>query len=252
MFSGYTIKDMLAICRDRNWHLRPEEMAYLCNDPRPGVVRLCERARREQERHRAEQADEERMLKQEVLLWSQGYTRILGLDEVGRGPIAGPVCVGGVVFAPNSVTPSGIRDSKTLSQSVRERLAVEIRDSALVAAVACRSSSYVDAYGIVAAIRDCQWELVELIAPDFVLLDGNEDLPGGPAQLSIVRGDSKSVSIAAASILAKVHRDRIMLDSDTEYPQYGFAANKGYGTPDHLRAVRENGPSPLHRRTFLP
>jgi ribonuclease HII len=181
-----------------------------------------------------------------------GWSRIAGLDEAGRGALFGPVFAAAVILDPERRI-HGLDDSKKLAPARRDELAALIRERALAWAVAAVDASRIDAWNILQASRQAMMAaLVELrVAPDYLLLDAVKlDLP--LAQKSLIHGDARSVSIAAASILAKVERDRAMEEYDLLYPQYGLGQNKGYGTPDHLEALRRHGPSPLHRYSFAP
>jgi ribonuclease HII len=181
-----------------------------------------------------------------------GWSRIAGLDEAGRGALFGPVFAAAVILDPERRI-QGLDDSKKLAPVRRDELAALIRERALAWAVAAVDASRIDAWNILQASRQAMMAaLVELrVAPDYLLLDAVKlDLP--LAQKSLIHGDARSVSIAAASILAKVERDRAMEEYDLLYPQYGLGQNKGYGTPDHLEALRRHGPSPLHRYSFAP
>ncbi len=184
-----------------------------------------------------------------------GWTRrrVAGVDEVGRGPIAGPVVTAAVVLDPARV-PDGLDDSKKLSEAVRERLFSEIcRDHDV--AVALGSVATIEATDIRAATLDAMRRAVRglAVAPDHVLVDGVDVPPGLPfAGTAVKGGDARSVSIAAASIVAKVIRDRLMVDAAREHPGYGFEGHKGYGTAAHMEALRRLGACALHRRTFAP
>ena len=188
----------------------------------------------------------------EDLLWRVGLRRIAGTDEVGVGPLAGPVVAAAVVFPPGVVV-EGLADSKRLTAAVRERLDVEIRTHAAVS-VAAVEPGEIDRINIyqarMQALRLAVAGLGE--APEFVLVDGRE-IPGlGCRQSAYVKGDGFVASIAAASIVAKVHRDAVMRDLHRAYPMYGFAKNMGYGTAGHLAALQRFGPSPVHLLTFRP
>ena len=194
--------------------------------------------------------------KEETALLAAGYSPIAGLDEVGRGPIAGPVVAGAVILPdpPRRSWMRGIRDSKALTGPQREELAPIIEREALGAQVGMSTSEDIDRLGIVKAThRAMERALDSLIPrPQHLLLDAFP-LPTVPLpQTPIIKGDAHCLSIAAASIVAKVARDRMMDEADELYPGYGFSTNKGYATPDHLRAVEELGPSPIHRMTFSP
>lgn len=185
---------------------------------------------------------------------ARGYKVIAGLDEVGRGPLAGPV-VAACVILPDGFDLDGIRDSKTLSARQRERANVRIRASALAIGIGQVEAPVIDQINILQATRRAMREALGQIAIpfDLVLVDGLpvSDLPC-PVQRALVGGDGQSASIAAASIIAKVFRDRLMTEYDAEFPHYGFAGHKGYGAAKHLAALREHGPCPLHRRSFAP
>ncbi len=181
-----------------------------------------------------------------------GWQRIAGLDEAGRGSLFGPVVAAAVILNPKRRIV-GLDDSKKLAPERRGELAVRIRQHALAWAVAEIDSSRIDAWNIYQASRQAMVAAISQINPfpDYLLLDALElDLP--IEQKALIHGDARSVSIAAASILAKVERDRRMEEFDQVYPQYGLGQNKGYGTPDHLEALRRHGPSPLHRYSYAP
>lgn len=188
----------------------------------------------------------------EKRLNSSGYERIAGLDEAGRGPLAGPVVAGAVIL--NSVDfKEEIDDSKKLSARKREKAYSEILKKAIVG-VGIVDEKKIDKLNIYrATIRAMKMALDDLeIPPDYVIVDGNMKVPTRCPVRCIVRGDSRSLSIAAASIIAKVTRDRIMLDYDRRYPQYGFARHKGYPTRGHKQAIKSYGVCPIHRRSFRP
>jgi ribonuclease HII len=181
-----------------------------------------------------------------------GWQRIAGLDEAGRGSLFGPVVAAAVILNPRRRIV-GLDDSKKLTPDRRQELAPRIREYALAWAVAEIEASRIDAWNIYQASRQAMMAAVSQLfpLPDYLLLDAMEiDLP--IEQKALIHGDARSVSIAAASILAKVERDQRMQDYDQLYPQYGLAQNKGYGTPDHLEALQRHGPSPLHRFSYSP
>lgn len=182
----------------------------------------------------------------------KGWMRIAGLDEAGRGSLFGPVVAAAVVLNPRRRIV-GLDDSKKLAPERRGELAVRIRQHALSWAVAEIDAARIDAWNIYQASRQAMMAAVSQLSPtpDYLLLDAIElDLP--IEQRALIHGDARSVSIAAASILAKVERDRIMTEFHEMYPQYGFVHNKGYGTPDHLEALRQFGPTRLHRFSYAP
>ncbi|MBP7205731.1 MAG: ribonuclease HII [Candidatus Cloacimonetes bacterium] len=180
--------------------------------------------------------------------------RLIGVDEAGRGALAGPVVVAAVAL--NYAVPiEGINDSKKLSPISRERLFKAITDSALVWFITEVDAAWIDAHDILQATLKGMREAVAAIASpaDLCLVDGNQMPPGLPCPARcLVRGDSLSACVAAASILAKVHRDRLMAGFEPKYPLYGFARHKGYGTAAHLQALADHGPCPIHRKTFAP
>lgn len=184
---------------------------------------------------------------------AQGYTLICGVDEAGRGPLAGPVCAAAVLL-PNEVVIEGLNDSKKLSEKKRELLYTQIVEQACTYGIGFASEREIDEYNILQATFLAMRRAVEQLSPqpELVLVDGNREPPMEelPVQ-TIIRGDSLSANIAAASILAKVTRDRLMMELDAQYPEYGFATHKGYGTQAHYAALRAHGASPVHRRSFL-
>ena len=193
-------------------------------------------------------------LEHELRLTGSGYSIIAGIDEAGRGPLAGSVFASAVVL-PLGFIPQGINDSKKLTPRVRERLHQQLTSEPDVLwAVAKKNAAEIDGLNILrathAAMR-ASWELLEP-RPDHVLIDGLP-VPQFPCpQTALVGGDAISLSIAAASIIAKVERDREMEEMDRLYPEYGFAKHKGYPTPEHFAKLRLHGPCPIHRRSFAP
>jgi ribonuclease HII len=178
--------------------------------------------------------------------------RIAGLDEAGRGALFGPVVAAAAILDPKRVI-RGLDDSKKLSPERRAELAPLIRERAVAWAVAQVEAARIDAWNILQASRQAMTLAIGQLAvpPDYLLLDAvTLDLP--LAQKSLIHGDARSVSIAAASILAKVTRDELVEQLDASYPHYNLRSNKGYGTPDHLEALRVHGPTPLHRYSFAP
>jgi ribonuclease HII len=194
----------------------------------------------------------------EERLWQGGCRRVAGLDEAGRGAWAGPVVAAAVILPPSDPDLashlSGIRDSKTLSAARREALLSAIHEHALAWAVGVVPPQEIDAGGIVPATRQAMALAIQALspAPDYLLLD-YLSLPDIPLpQHSLPKGDARVLSIAAASIVAKVSRDRMMVEMDGQYPGYGFARHKGYGTAAHRVALAELGPCPKHRMSFAP
>ncbi len=193
---------------------------------------------------------------EERSLWRQGLSLVAGVDEVGRGPLAGPVAAGAVILRPRSSFPwlSHVRDSKQLTAPARQQLADCIRRDALAWAVAFVSQHTIDRIGIAPASRLAMLQAIARLhqRPQYLLIDAfplpTSSLPYKP----IVHGDASSLSIACASIVAKVARDHLMRQHDRRYAGYGFARNKGYATPQHLAALHHLGPCHLHRRSFAP
>jgi ribonuclease HII len=193
-------------------------------------------------------------LEHEDLLRAAGFLSIAGIDEAGRGPLAGPVVVAAVVL-PEGFSHPRLNDSKKLSPKVREKIFEEITADKRVAwAVAEVGVEEIDRLNILRATHEGMRRVVSLlsVSVDHVLIDGLPVHPFPKPQRALVGGDGLSLSIAAASVCAKVTRDRVMHSIDGEYPQYGFAQHKGYGTAFHLARLREYGPTPHHRRSFAP
>lgn len=189
----------------------------------------------------------------EDLLAQWGYCRIAGVDEVGRGSLAGPVVAAAVIVDPRCVVP-GVDDSKCLAAEERERLARAIRDSALAVAVAEVPADVIDRVNILEATRQAMCQSLGSLRPlpDCAVIDAVPLQGQRFPCLPVVRGDSMSYAVACASIVAKVERDRRMVEMDREYPQYGFASHKGYGVAEHLEALATYGPCPIHRLTYRP
>ncbi len=191
--------------------------------------------------------------------YGRGYQRVAGCDEAGRGALIGPLYAAAVILDP-AMPIAGIDDSKKLSPRLRLELAAEIRVHCINFSVVAVSAKEVDALNVYQASRLAMIRAVQSLAPpaQFILTDAMRLWPGGNASdplapfLMLIHGDARSVSIAAASILAKVARDEAMQELDRVYPQYGLAENKGYGTESHLRSLRQYGPCPEHRRSFEP
>ena len=200
-------------------------------------------------------------LTEEIRGWRSGHRHVAGLDEAGRGPMAGPVVAGAVILDPQFARDwwSELRDSKALTPARRAKLARRLQDAAI--GIGLASHEEIDALGLLAATRQAMLRALAAlpVPPDLLLIDA-VSLPedagpeGAPAwtQRALIHGDARCVSIAAASIVAKMERDRLMEEYDTSYPLYGFARNRGYCTRDHLRALNRHGPCPIHRRSFAP
>ena len=186
-------------------------------------------------------------------LYNKGFNKICGIDEAGRGPLAGPVVVAGVIMPQDSMI-EGVNDSKKVSEKKREKLYDLIIEEAISYSVAIIGQDVIDDINILNATKKGVEEVVKGldVKPDLIIVDAltHINTQGIPYD-SIIKGDAKCYNIAAASILAKVTRDRIMRQWDEIYPQYGFSSHKGYGTAKHIQALKEYGPCPIHRRTFI-
>jgi len=188
----------------------------------------------------------------------RGALRIAGIDEVGRGPLFGPV-VAAAVILPKGCRLHGLTDSKKLSEKKRNELDVEIRACAVAWAVAAVDAETIDRINIRRASLEAMRRAVEMLAqgpdfllPDFLLIDGRDTIDWPCPQQAVIQGDATSLSIAAASVLAKVYRDRLLVELDRDFPGYGLASHKGYGCREHLAALARLGPTPLHRKSFHP
>ena len=225
--------------------------AELEADGRSGAAAILSAVRRRRKKNRAEGQRLRKILRFERELWSQGIERIAGVDEAGMSPLAGPVCAAAVIL-PIEHRIEKVDDSKKLDAATREALAVEIKRSAVAWAVGWAEPEEIDRINIHYAGLLAMKRAVEGLAeeaPQHLLVDARKiDLP--LPQTKIIKGDAKSLSIAAASIIAKTTRDRLMCELDARYPGYGFAQHKGYPVAAHQRALRELGPLPIHRRSF--
>ena len=184
---------------------------------------------------------------------NEGYNIVCGVDEAGRGPLAGPVCAAAVIL-PEDCVIDGLNDSKKISEAKREKLYDVIIEKAVAYSVCYGMLHEVEQYNILEATYLAMNRAVQglPVKPDLALIDGNRVPKGATVPCkTVVKGDSKSFSIAAASILAKVTRDRLMLEYAQKYPQYGFEKHKGYGTKDHYAAIKEHGICEIHRKSFL-
>ena len=188
-------------------------------------------------------------LEDENEIWAKGEL-LVGIDEAGRGPLAGPVVIAGVVF-PMGFDDPRINDSKQLSEKKREELYSVIIDNALYYEILVVSNEEIDASNIYAVTKEAMGKIALALPVNYVLTDAMP-LDMEKHVTSIIKGDAKSISIAAASILAKVTRDRIMKEYDALYPEYNFKKHKGYGTKEHLEALNTYGPCPIHRKSFAP
>lgn len=228
----------------------PEFIHTYESDERAGVQKLVETAGKrmaalEKEKQRIEQL---RIYEKQY----RDYGLICGIDEVGRGPLAGPV-VAGAVILPKDCEILYINDSKQLSEKKREELYTVIMEQATACAVGYATPERIDEINILQATYEAMREAVGKLRPQpDILLNDAVTIPGiAIHQVPIIKGDAKSISIGAASIIAKVTRDRLMVEYDKVYPEYDFAGNKGYGSAAHIAALKEYGPTPIHRRSFI-
>lgn len=219
-------------------------------DPRSGVVNMVNKAKKRLGDYEKELARTEKMKEFEKEYSSFSY--ICGIDEVGRGPLAGPV-VAGAVILPKDCDILYLNDSKQLSEKKREELYDVIMEKAVSTGLGFVSPERIDEINILQATYEAMREAIGKLKPQpDILLNDAVTIPGvSMKQVPIIKGDAKSISIAAASIIAKVTRDRLMVQYDTVYPEYGFASNKGYGAQMHIEALRKFGPTPIHRKTFI-
>ncbi len=191
------------------------------------------------------------LLEFEAMAARRGYRRVAGVDEAGRGPLAGPVVAAAVILRPGT-SIAGVMDSKKLAEARREALFDPIMEQALVVGIGVSDHEVIDRINILQATLQAMRQAVTNLAlpPDYLLIDGISAIPMTIPQKTIKKGDSASLSIAAASIVAKVTRDRLMVEYDRQFPGYGFAAHKGYGCTSHLEAIAQLGPCEIHRKTF--
>jgi len=223
------------------------------NDPRQGVRRLAVRLLKYQQAQVVEEARIQKMLVEEKKLWQKGFLLLAGIDEAGRGPLAGPVVAAACILPARFDLP-GLNDSKMLTESKREKLYSQIQAQAIDYALGSAEPAEIDALNILQATKLAMKRAVEglKVRPHYLMIDALTLPTVKLPQLPLIGGDLKSATIAAASILAKVTRDRLMVELDTLYPEYTFSKNKGYGTSEHMQVLRRLGPCPLHRRSFAP
>jgi ribonuclease HII len=249
--------ESIANLRDRltsGRNIDPAELQRLAADPRAGVRALARRLQRRIEAAATEAARLQKLLVHERALWDRGVLRVAGVDEAGAGPLAGPVVAAAVILAPGTMIDS-VDDSKKLTAKKREELAAEIEARAVAWAVGVCEPEEIDRLNIFQAGRQAMRRAVDALrpAPEHLLVDARI-VPGWRASLQtpLIDGDARCQSIAAASIIAKVTRDAIMDELHERWPDYGFADNRGYGTPAHLAALQRLGPTAAHRRSFAP
>ncbi len=234
--------------------LREEDYAAFIEnykgDDRPGVIKLTESIKK-----RIDKIEAELLRLDEMLIYERkysDYSMICGIDEVGRGPLAGPVCAGAVIL-PKELKIPYVNDSKKLSAEKREELYDIIKEKAVASAVSFVDNKRIDEINILQATYEAMRKAIEMLAvkPDLLLNDAVEIPLVKIPQVKIIKGDAKSESIAAASIIAKVTRDRYMQEISEKYPEYNFASNKGYGSAEHIEALKKFGPCEIHRKSFI-
>ena len=222
------------------------------SDERSGVKKIIEKTLKDIEKAKAERERLERMLLYERKYYEEGKTLIAGVDEVGRGPLAGPVVTAAVILPKNCMI-EGVNDSKKLSDKKRRALAQEIKEKAVAYSISMENCGVIDEINILQATLRAMKKAVESLSvkPEKVLVDAVRIPDIDIEQAAIIKGDEKSLSIAAASIIAKVTRDDLMIEMDKIYPEYKFASNVGYGSKEHTEALKKYGPCPIHRRSFI-
>lgn len=246
-----TIKEVTALLAQVD-NLDSPVWADLAQDDRAGIQAAIKKRQKELEKEAAEDARLEAMLYYEKALYENGVELIAGIDEVGRGPLAGPV-VAAAVILPNGCKIRYLNDSKKIPKSKHEAIYNEIIEHAVAVGVGVKDAAVIDQVNIYEATKLAMLEaLGQLVQePEHLLIDAMK-LDTSIPQTSIIKGDANSLSIAAASIVAKVTRDKMMADYDKEFSGYGFAKNAGYGTSEHLEGLNKLGITPIHRKTFEP
>lgn len=246
-----TIKEVTALLAQVD-SLDSPVWADLAQDERAGVQTAIKKRRKELEKEVAEDARLEAMLSYEKALYDNGVEFIAGIDEVGRGPLAGPV-VAAAVILPKGCKIRYLNDSKKIAKSKHESIYQEVMERAVAVGVGIKDAAVIDQVNIYEATKLAMLEALGQLSqePEHLLIDAMKlDTP--LPQTSIIKGDANSLSIAAASIVAKVTRDKMMVDYDKEFSGYGFAKNAGYGTAEHLDGLNKLGITPIHRKTFEP
>jgi ribonuclease HII len=254
--------ETLTVGEIRDWlgerELNKSQVKTLQTDTRTGVRKLIETYLRERERQQTAALRHEQMFAYERNAKTQGYRLIAGIDEAGRGPLAGPV-VAAAVILPEEIDLPGLNDSKQVKEETRERLYGLIREQAVAYGVGIADVAYIDEHNILQATfeaaRRAMQELQHAFpasVPDYLLTDFLKIPEVTQPYEAIVKGDANSYSIAAASILAKVTRDRMMVEYAAQYPHYGFEKHKGYASAEHMQAIEQHGPCAIHRKTFAP
>jgi ribonuclease HII len=250
-FSDLSIEEIREQILQGNQPITAHFLNKLGRDPRQGVRKISEFLKKRYEKERAERLRILNMLNFERVLWKSGIRSVAGVDEVGVGPLAGPVVAAAVIFPPGTEL-AGVDDSKQLEPEQRVKLAAAIRQSATAIGVGLAEVSEIDHLNIYHAALLAMRRAIEALSlqPEHLLIDARV-IPGiAIPQNSFNKGDGINFSIAAASIIAKTHRDRLMEELEKTYPGYGFAQHKGYGTSEHQNAIRGLGPCPIHRLSY--
>lgn len=244
------ISEIKEIYQAAEIQMLPEFVNAYQYDERPGVKTLVQKAKKQLDNLEKEKARTEALKAYEKQY--EAYSYICGIDEVGRGPLAGPV-VAGAVILPKDSDILYINDSKKLSEKKREELYDVIMEKAVAAGIGYASPERIDEINILQATYEAMREAIQNlgVVPDLLLNDAVTIPQVSIKQVPIIKGDAKSISIGAASIIAKVTRDRLMVEYDKVMPEYGFASNKGYGAAAHIEALKKYGPSPIHRKSFI-
>lgn len=242
------IKQLLAGIDD----LDDPRITELTSDPRKGVQLAVKATERRISKYREAVSQFENRFKYERSFWHKGLQYIAGVDEVGRGPLAGPV-VSAAVILPHDFDLIEVNDSKQLTPATRAKLAPKIREEAISIGIGSVDNLGIDQLNIYQATKVAMKQAVESLdpQPEEIIVDAMQ-IPVPIEQTRLIKGDAKSISVSAASIIAKVYRDHLMDEYAEQYPQYDFPHNAGYGTAKHLAALKEFGPTPIHRMTFSP
>ena len=247
---AYSLTEIKKILADSPIEKIPETITLFSEDTRASVIIELEKANGRYQKYQAELVRTYALSEYERKY--SAFTYVCGIDEVGRGPLAGPV-VAGAVILPKDCDILYINDSKKLSEKKREELYDIIMEKAVATGIGYASVERIDEINILQATFEAMREAISKLGvlPDILLNDAVTIPKVDIKQVPIIKGDAKSISIGAASIIAKVTRDRLMVDYDTVFPEYGFASNKGYGSAQHIEAIKKYGPCPIHRRTFI-
>lgn len=247
-----SINDIKEILNSCPMERLPEQLAQFEDDSRKGVQTLLTSFWKKYEKHLQELERLEELLTYERGCWEAGYELVAGIDEVGRGPLAGPV-VAAAVILPKECKIEGINDSKKLSAKKREALYDVILEKAIAYGIGVVSNERIDEINILQATYEAMRQALSGLSPqaDYILADAVTIPLVSTPQQGIIKGDAKSISIGAASIVAKVYRDRMMEQMEEIYPGYGFGANKGYGSAEHIAGIKKLGITPIHRKTFV-